>query len=377
MENILKTLTPAVLGMLSLGAVLLFCRIRGNRARRMLAWALLMAAVFFLFQVVNQTLNRPLFLRRDFFSPSSLIIGNIVALVILPYTIEVLKPGWLTWRRGLLAALPFLGCVGLYFLVLWILHEPILKLTGPAHLQENLPQFNVWFRFVFFLVILGYIVAMHGLLLRNEAKYKAWCLDNYSNPQDYEVSWLYYINIALFCLTISFMVLIFTGKPINFVIHQCVFIVLAGFSIYKVLFHENPYPEGFFQGDSKPEEALPATGEEDLFKKRIPEYKARLEEWFLHSKPFLRSGIKLMDVREVLPLNRTYLSRVFNEGFGESFSQVILNARLEEASRLLKGDTDLNVGQIARQCGFQSPSTFNRTFVKKYGQTPKKYRAGA
>ena len=82
-----------------------------------------------------------------------------------------------------------------------------------------------------------------------------------------------------------------------------------------------------------------------------------------------------MDVSEVLPLNRTYLSRVFNDGFGDSFSGVVRDYRIREAEEMLVNRKDIPVGQVGELCGFSSPSVFHRAFVQSHGGlTPNRYR---
>lgn len=92
-------------------------------------------------------------------------------------------------------------------------------------------------------------------------------------------------------------------------------------------------------------------------------------------KPYLNPGFKLMDVSDLLPLNRTYLSRVFNEGFGNSFSDVVREYRIREAEWMLANRKDIPVGQVGELCGFSSASAFHRTFTQSHdGLTPNRYR---
>lgn len=101
----------------------------------------------------------------------------------------------------------------------------------------------------------------------------------------------------------------------------------------------------------------------------------RDSQWMVNKKPYLNPNFKLMDVTEILPLNRTYLSRVFNEGFGSSFSDVVRCYRIKEAEWMLLNRKDIPVGQVGELCGFSSPSVFNRTFVQSHdGLTPNRYR---
>lgn len=60
------------------------------------------------------------------------------------------------------------------------------------------------------------------------------------------------------------------------------------------------------------------------FVDKIPEYKAMLEQWMQTEKPHLNKDFKLLDVMQVLPLNRSYLSRIFNEAYGETFFDFIM-----------------------------------------------------
>lgn len=92
-------------------------------------------------------------------------------------------------------------------------------------------------------------------------------------------------------------------------------------------------------------------------------------------KPYLDPNFKLMDVADILPLNRTYLSRVFNDGFGDSFSSVVREYRIREAEWMLANRKEIPVGQIGELCGFSSPSAFHRAFVQSHdGLTPNRYR---
>lgn len=114
--------------------------------------------------------------------------------------------------------------------------------------------------------------------------------------------------------------------------------------------------------------------DETVFHTQLPEYKAKIEAWMEETKPYLRKDFKLMDVAAVLPLNRTYLSQIFNEGWGASFSCVVRDYRIRDAEKLLLAHPDFTVNQIASLCGFTSASVLHRAFVQCHDMTPKQYR---
>ena len=117
---------------------------------------------------------------------------------------------------------------------------------------------------------------------------------------------------------------------------------------------------------------------EGTFIRKLPVYRDKVVEWMITNKPYLDPNFKLIDVMQILPLNRSYISRVFNEGFGCSFSDVVRDYRIREAERMLVSRMDIPVGQVGELCGFSSPSVFHRTFVQSHnGLTPNRYRKQA
>jgi AraC-like DNA-binding protein len=110
------------------------------------------------------------------------------------------------------------------------------------------------------------------------------------------------------------------------------------------------------------------------FTDRLPGYKAKLVQWMETEKPYLRKEFKLSDALKILPLNRSYLSRLFNEGYGESFYQFVMRYRIEESKRLLLSRPDLNITNIAELSGFSSLSVFGRAFTQKMNCSPIQWR---
>jgi AraC-like DNA-binding protein len=83
-------------------------------------------------------------------------------------------------------------------------------------------------------------------------------------------------------------------------------------------------------------------------------------------------------VAATLGCSRATLYRVF-AAHGESVAALIWGARLRLASRLLTspGHQHMLVADIAFQCGFSEPSSFNRMFKRHFGTTPSDARGGA
>jgi AraC-like DNA-binding protein len=88
-------------------------------------------------------------------------------------------------------------------------------------------------------------------------------------------------------------------------------------------------------------------------------------------KPYLNPEFRLMDLRQVLPLNRSYLSALINSAYGCNFFQYVTNHRIQEAKRLIKEHPNMPMQDVAECCGFSSATLFSRIFARETGLTPK------
>jgi AraC-like DNA-binding protein len=80
-------------------------------------------------------------------------------------------------------------------------------------------------------------------------------------------------------------------------------------------------------------------------------------------------------VAKELAMSRRTLQRRLSDA-GRTFSDLVLEIRTGEASRLLR-DTDLSVTAIGYACGFADTSHFSHTFKNRYGATPGAWKAVA
>lgn len=82
---------------------------------------------------------------------------------------------------------------------------------------------------------------------------------------------------------------------------------------------------------------------------------------------------KLAGALSVLPL---HLSQIINDKCRQNFSDFINSYRIEEAREKLvsKQYEHLTIAAIARECGFNSISSFNTAFKKKFRMTPSQFR---
>ena len=106
----------------------------------------------------------------------------------------------------------------------------------------------------------------------------------------------------------------------------------------------------------------------------LTQYRTNLETWMAEKKPYLNPEFRLVDLMQVLPMNRSYLSNFINTEYGCTFYQYVTNFRIEEAKRLMKEHPEMKLQEIAEQSGFSSAVVFSRTFVRETGVTPTEWQ---
>lgn len=84
-------------------------------------------------------------------------------------------------------------------------------------------------------------------------------------------------------------------------------------------------------------------------------------------------NLSLAVLEERLHLNRFYISHLFSGRLRLRFNDYINSLRVSEACRYLL-NSDYGVTEISSLVGFNTPRTFNRTFIKQMGLSPSEYR---
>ena len=90
----------------------------------------------------------------------------------------------------------------------------------------------------------------------------------------------------------------------------------------------------------------------------------------------LEADLKVAVLAKMAELSPPHFCRLFKKSTGFSPHRYILLRRIERAKELL-GNSDLNLLDIALQCGFYDQSHFNLQFRNFMAMTPKSYRQGA
>ena len=73
-------------------------------------------------------------------------------------------------------------------------------------------------------------------------------------------------------------------------------------------------------------------------------------------------------------VNYSYLSRIFGQETGMTFSRYLISLRLKKAAEFLENE-DMKINSIAFEVGYNDVSHFIQSFKKAYGMTPEEFRS--
>ena len=126
--------------------------------------------------------------------------------------------------------------------------------------------------------------------------------------------------------------------------------------------------------DPLPEVALDAAGDDAerlVATTDIQDYRAEYACRFVLKN--FKQGINRDKMAEMVHLSPGYFSNLFRVEIGMSFSDYLIQVRIDNAKKLLRR-FDLSVEEVSKECGFNSLAHFSRTFKDRCGMPPLKYR---
>ncbi len=92
-----------------------------------------------------------------------------------------------------------------------------------------------------------------------------------------------------------------------------------------------------------------------------------------HMETRLHEDLSRDEVARVACLSPSHFSRVVKQTFGQSFTDLLAQMRVEKAREMIRL-TDKSIIQISFDCGFNDQSYFTKVFQKHTGRTPGEFR---
>lgn len=308
-------------------------RIRIAWAVALLLWGLLEAVLVTGVILYDIPIVKP---GTETLTGNAMIVGCLFAWILFIYPLEALRPDHFVWWRSLLQLLPL----------------PVMAILD-YFLSIDLR-----------LVIALYPLWLLGILVVQIRKYRQWCEDNFSTMDNIDAQWLMRYIVMLVIAGGSFFWLCVSNDPSRVVTQDLYLLYMIAYTTERVLYRPDPWKQLRTTVSEEPEEVNPLNAT----------YRATMEAWLDKEKPYLNPDFQLTDLRQVLPMNRSYLSRFINSAYGRSFYQWVSGLRIEEAKRLMTEHPELKIQDVAERCGFSSRSVFTQVFTRETGVNPREWK---
>ena len=320
------------------GATLCLKHLENNRIRKTWAiililwggWELVMVVLF-------KSASNPFQVGNELMESGSMLAADVFAWLLMIYPSISIRPGKYNWRRGALFLLP-------------VVVLGIIDYLLPFDLRILIAMYPIW---------------MMGVVFRNIRRYRHWCEENFSTLDDIDAQWIERYMVMIVLAGLIFYYLCVSDDPARAFTQQWYLMFVLAYTTEQVLYRPDPWERLHSTAveEEKEEESDPT----------YAAYRATLDAWIENEKPYCNPDFQLTDLRQVLPLNRSYLSRFINAEYGCSFYQWINGLRIEEAKRLMREQPELKLQDVADRCGFSSRSVFSQVFTRETGVSPSKW----
>ncbi|MEC4114310.1 helix-turn-helix domain-containing protein [Myroides pelagicus] len=103
-------------------------------------------------------------------------------------------------------------------------------------------------------------------------------------------------------------------------------------------------------------------------------YKDQIEEVIINQKMYLRDDFSIEVLEQMTGITRHHLAQVFTLLYDSSFKPFVNQLRINHAIALIEQTQEnINVTELGMQCGFNSRTSFFRSFKKNTGVSPSEY----
>lgn len=202
----------------------------------------------------------------------------------------------------------------------------------------------------------------------------------YSNVDDIDLDWLYFLVIAFLLVRVwaLFVALaIFASAHFDFSIDFSTMGLVGNYTVFvlvSALIFFSLMRSSLFEGVEAKSREKNNDIEKEEFDQSLP---LRIQEYMQSQKPYLATILTLEQLATQLEMSPRLLSTVINRHFKQNFFEFVNHYRVDEAKIQLEdlSQKDKTMIEIMADSGFNSKATFNTFFKKLVGTTPSQYRS--
>lgn len=218
------------------------------------------------------------------------------------------------------------------------------------------------FRMVDVVVIVLQVIFYSIALIRIPVKYHERLKQEYSNIENFSISWLWWFN-GSFVLIGSLSILFYVFNPLD--AKNDLFLVFFLFSISVFMWvlgiwsFKQKKPKSVAQNNlaaPQDNEELSTSAEDALTQ--------TLLDYFEKEHPYLNPDLNLTMVCKNIGTNRTYLSNLINTTFEMNFNAFVNRYRVQHVRQYLETNPGIDNETLANEGGFGSVSSLKRALAK-------------
>lgn len=275
---------------------------------------------------------------------ATIAIDGWIALTYMALLYELTRPGWITFRHITMAAIPFAiyTAIFFYFKRNWIIY-PIIG----------------------FLVCFGIYITISSY--RHALKYLKYLHNHYSNLDNIDISWLKKLYWFIIGGLLSWVFISWINLPIA----DCLYYIFSIAIWHFVYIHCKSLLQ------MKGQDLEIQNIRDELVDKHKINYTfaGEMERIVEEEELYLDPDLMLESLAKRLSTNRSYLSNYLTNVVGKPFYDYINDLRINKKSiPMMIEHSEYTIDYIAVKSGFNSISTFRRSFYKVTGLTPGAYK---
>ena len=263
------------------------------------------------------------------------------------FMFELISPKWITWKKIIILITPSV------ILTILFIVKPMPVLS---------------YIMICYSVMLGVIIVAFVFL--SSSRYEKYIKRNFSYTEGLSVSWARNVVLILFGYLMLWVLFYKYFDDWKSTVMYYIATIVAWSFIYKYTLRHTvidvPYTLNPFR-KKETDEHLPDTAESTLAINQPDKtfyFTKDLEQAMRQKQLYLNPKLTISDVAVEIGTNRTYLSDYLNKELNMNFYDYVNTFRVEMACQLLLTEPKYTFENIAEQCGFNSISTFRRSFQK-------------
>lgn len=225
-------------------------------------------------------------------------------------------------------------------------------------------------RLVFEFQIFLYIIK--GFRLAHN--YNVHIANFYSNLKDRQLIWVKLLSVSFFITAMASLIFNIIGRGVFYLSKEYLVIPAGIFSVLMFVIGLQGNQQNYTIKEVESDEMEDETPVNHVLENR-EKLKERLLVLMEQEALFRKHDLRISVLCKKLNTNRTYISGIINDEFGESFNAFVNRYRVKHACDVMKNEAvgNYSLDYLAHEAGFGSASSFMRAFKQIEGITPGKY----